>query len=224
VVEGLASALNGPERDAARARSIIRSFITEISLTPDEESLKAESNSKANFRIKVTGSLTALFGQVDADLSIQRSTGTSTALDGQPATFQYYFDLNGEIAEKVPGTYADIALLSRLLDSSNSPIARSDLVRVLGGLGDENSPATLLARARRAFKRLAAQGRIRAVKIGRGALWVWRDSEVSDAEWLRRAKVGGCATFAPPPPPPPMALSSSVVTLEWSLPPGYMQG
>jgi len=198
---GLSRALQGPERDAARARDIIRSFITEIRVTPLEGDGKADGRGAGPVRVTVDGSLTELLGLATTDRALQRR-GTNVATLGLPiVVFSYYVDISRE-NPSLAGGVADVARLSQALDDAYAPVRQIEIIQALnGGLLPttlEESHA-LEQRERRAVSYLKNAKLIRSVRLADGAGWVWEDCLLSNDEWRLRAAV-------PNMPPEPIAV------------------
>ena len=184
LLDDLGNALMGPERDAARARDIIRSFITKISVVPLEV--------EGPVRITVEGSLTQLLDQASADRMIQRRESSSATLGLPNVPFSFYADITKEDADTVSGVYADVAIFSQLLDDADAPVARQDVVNALHTL-DHNPTAEEIAvlrrRADNAITHLVNVELIRSVMVSFGYKgWVWTHREVTDEEWIARSK------------------------------------
>ena len=103
LLDDLGNALTGPERDAARARDIIRSFITKISVVPLEVEGREDGRGVGPVRITVEGSLTQLLDQASADRMIQRRESTSATLGLPNVPFSFYADITKEDADTVGG-------------------------------------------------------------------------------------------------------------------------
>lgn len=192
LLDDLGEALTGPERDAARARDIIRSFITKISVVPLEVAGREDGRGVGPVRITVEGSLTQLLDQASADRMIQRRESTFTTLGLPNVPFSFYTDITREDADTVSGTYADVAVFSRMLDDADAPVARQEIVSALhADKGDPTADeiAVLRRRADNAITHLVNAGLIRSVMVWYGYKgWVWNDREVTDEEWIRRGK------------------------------------
>ena len=192
LLDDLGNALTGPERDAARARDIIRSFITKISVVPLEVEGREDGRGVGPVRITVEGSLTQLLDQASADRMIQRRESTSATLGLPNVPFSFYADITKEDADTVGGVYADVAVFSRLLDDADAPVARQDIVNALH-TPDHNPTAEEIAvlrrRADNAIAHLVNADLIRSVMVWYGYKgWVWTDREVTDQEWIDRGK------------------------------------
>lgn len=199
LMDDLNAALAGPERDAARARDIIRSFITRIDIRPLDDD-KPDGRGIGPVHVTVHGSLTELLQQSSPDRMIQRRGGTFTTLNHPTVAFKYYVEITGKETETVGGRFADIAVFSRLLDDADAPVARATLALALHdgpGFPSAAQLKSLRLRADNAMTHLIEMGRIRRVGDDPRTGWVWSDRNINDEEWLRRAKA---------PPEPPIAI------------------
>lgn len=212
LLDDVGSALNGPERDAARARDIVRSFITKIKVTPLEADGKEDGRGIGPVRVTVEGSLTQLLGQASSDRMIQRRESTFATLDLPNVAFSYYVDIANKETETVGGTFADVAVFSRLLDDADAPVARQDIVDRLREAGRDPTDeelASLRRRADNAITYLVRAGLIRSLMVGFGCKgWVWNDRGITDEEWVIRGKQ--------PRPDPPIGI------LRMSAPEGFV--
>jgi hypothetical protein len=190
LLDDVGTALIGPERDAARARDIVRSFVKEVVVTPVEPEGRPDGRGAGPVRITVHGSLTELLGHAASDRVIQRRGSTLATLDLPTVAFEFWIDLNRDNSD-VEGAYPDLAVFSRLLDDAYAPVATRALVEALN---DRRPPTTdelpsLENRARRAIFRLKEAAQIRAVRLTGGeAGWVWNDRAISDAQWQGQAR------------------------------------
>lgn len=191
LLSDLSAALAGPERDAARARDIVRSIIQRITISPLETDDKPDARGAGPVRVTVEGSLTALLGHASVDRVIQRRGSGSATLDLPTVTFRYYVDVTKKNSATVEGLYSDVAVFSRLLDDAYIPVGTSALMDALRDPGDDPSPAELHIidlRARRAIAHLNNAGAIRSVRLADAAGWVWADLAISDEQLRERAR------------------------------------
>lgn len=194
LLDNLNEALTGPERDAARARDAIRSFVTRIEVVPLEVEGKPDGRGIGPVRITVHGSLTELLGHASADRMIQRRGSTLVSLNQSNVPFRYYVDITRKESETVGGVYADVAVFSRLLDDAEAPVARQEIVNALHGAGAGGDPtadelAALRLRADNAVTHLVRAGLIRSLMVWFGYKgWVWNDRDITDEEWISRGK------------------------------------
>ena len=92
MLDNLSAALEGGQRDAARARDILRSFITRVVITPlDGESVDGRGSGPV--RVTVEGRLAGLLGVSHLDYKVQRGERTFLALNLVSLTFSVYLDL-----------------------------------------------------------------------------------------------------------------------------------
>lgn len=190
LLDDLGEALEGPQRDAARARDILRSFIDRVVVTPHEAGGKADGRGSGAVRVTVEGSLAALLGLARIDRVVQRSDSPFATLDHGKLAFSVYVDLANSSLTK--GTYADIAFISRLLDDARAPLRKRDMIVAMDALASDQSARDRpdsFQRVSAALKYLRGDGLIRPIVIGRDYTgWIWHDCILSDDEWRERAR------------------------------------
>lgn len=190
LLDNLNDALAGPERNAARARDIIRSFITRIEIRPMDGE-KPDGRGIGPVHVTVHGSLTDLLQQASPNRMIQRRGGTFATLNHPTVVFKYYVEIADKETKTVGGRFADVAVFSQMLDDADAPVARAALVLALRdgpSLPTADQLKSLRLRADNAITHLIEAKRIRAIGEGPRKGWVWNDREISDEEWLRRAQ------------------------------------
>lgn len=199
LLDDIGTALRGDERDAARARDIVRSFIEKVVITPIEVEKGQDRRRCGAVRIEVKGSISTLVDQALLDRKILHSPGTE-AVQGLPtATFRYYVDLDRRLSDEQEGVYADQATLARLLEEADFPVHRSELRAALNDLGREptsEEAEVLERRLQFALRSLQRNDWVRTVGQGAEARWVWNGRRISDVEWLNRLR--NPETFTPP--------------------------
>ena len=191
LLDDLGRALQGDERDATRARDIIRSFITRIVVTPIGAEGRQDGRGCGPVRVTVEGAIRTLVDQTILDQKILHSRSNAAVQALPTATFRYYVDLDRRISDTQEGIYADQAVLARLLEEAEVPVRRRGLIAALGDLGPEPSPEDMGVLDRRlqfALRSLLRNDWVRSVGQGAEASWVWNGRGVSDAEWLRRLR------------------------------------
>ena len=190
MLEDLGTALEGPERDAARARDILRKFITRVVVTPHDVLENTDGRGCGPLRITVEGSLAALLGLASIDRVVQRSDSPLPTLNPGKSTFRFYIDLpNSSLSEL---TFADIAFVSRRLDEARAPLRKQDLIVAMEA-GLSGAPARhdtdAFHRVSNALKHLRRDGLIRPIVVGPNYTgWVWNDAVLTDEEWRERAR------------------------------------
>lgn len=189
MLDDLSGALEGPERDAARAKAILRKFITRVVVTPHEVPESADGRGCGPLRVTVEGSLAALLGLACIDRVVQRSDSPLPTLNPAKLPFSVYVDLpNTSLSKR---TFADIAFVSRLLDQARAPLRTQDMVVAMEGdrASAANNGSDMTERVRAALKHLRAGGLIRPIRVS--ALitgWVWNDALLTDDGWRERAR------------------------------------
>lgn len=191
MLDDLGGALDGAERDAARAREILRSFITRVVVTPLDTSDPADGRGSGPLRVTVEGALPGLMGLTSIDRVVQRRESPFATLDHAKWAFSVYVDLpSSRVSAR---TFSDIALVSRLLDDARVPLRKRDMIvameREASPLSEGKPPPDAFQRVSAALKHLGAAGLIRPIVVDANYTgWVWTDTTLDDDEWRARAR------------------------------------
>lgn len=203
MVDDLRTALAGDDREAGRARDVIRSLIERVTLTPIELD-RPDKRGQGPVRVTVEGALSTLIDLADEAGVIQYSSHPGTTLDPATAQFRYYVDYIPEDERVDAQTYADLPLVSRLLDDTDVPLTRRAIVDAIAkadGYASDWEPdygpaGPLMLRALNATRYLNKAGDIRAIHLDparRG--WVWSHIDCPDEVWKRRAMAAPVASM-----------------------------
>jgi DNA invertase Pin-like site-specific DNA recombinase len=191
LLDNLDTALLGDERDAARARDIVRSFISRITVTPIDGDGPPDGRGCGPVRVTVDGSITALLDHTLLNRQIVRSPSNGAAHNPPNGSFRYSVDLLHSLAIDGQGPGNDVEILVRAIEAADTPTRFRDLVTLLSK-GDEKDPTATLEgperRTRITLRHLRENGLIRRVGAGSEASWVWDGHDISDAEWLERLR------------------------------------
>ena len=186
LLDDLGDALQGDERDATRARDIIRTFIHRIVVTPIVPEGRPDGRGCGPVRITVEGAISTLVDHALLDRKVLHSRSTGAVHSLPTLGFRYYVDLDRRLSLAQEGVYADQAVLARRLEETEVPLRRQDLLAALHddpGSETTSEDAALLERrldfAMRALRR--AQW-VRSVGQGAYASWVWNGRDLSDEE------------------------------------------
>lgn len=189
-VGDLRNALTGSERDAARAREIIRSFIDRIIIHPVPQE-KEDKRGAGPVRIEIHGRLNTLLDQLRAGREAQGEMGPQSTQDSAIRRFRYYIEPDYVDARLIGGVVIDLPVIASVLDGATAPKPTEAMVVALWRQLPIQSVTRLdemRARARHALHHLRDRGQIRSVKLSAGrAGWVWNHFGLSDAEWKERA-------------------------------------
>lgn len=189
LLDDLGEALNGSERDAARARGIIRSLISQVVITPLEGEGKPDGRGAGPVRVTVEGPLRELLGLASFDREIKSRKSGVTTFGLPTSTFRYYVDIPWADASIRETTFADMAVFSQMLDDADAPVTRAQLREALSRGAQSSSEDQLPQRVDRLMAYFSSRGRIRGVRDRKKVIgWVWSDSQIDDEEWVRRAK------------------------------------
>jgi DNA invertase Pin-like site-specific DNA recombinase len=187
----LGQALNGSERDATRARDVLRSLITEVTITPfDAEGSRPDRRGAGSVRVQVEGEVSRLVDRAMLDRKIMHSRGASDVHDLPIATFQFYIDLAPTRSPEQEGAWRDTGVIGRLLDDADWPVTFREMI---AALDERDREATALEaeidenRARIALAQFRRDNWVRSVRLdGTDRGWVWSGRDISDAQWLAR--------------------------------------
>lgn len=92
----------------------------------------------------------------------------------------------------VNGGYADLAVVSRMLDDADAPVTNTALREALEKIPplEEAKAIDGVARVRRALTYLEDRGEIRAVRFHRSNTgWVWNRVPLTDEDWKERIRI-----------------------------------
>lgn len=188
LVRNLSCALENDHRDGARAREIIRTVISDVTLIPfDEEGVRPDGRGNGPLRAVVTGDISELVDAAMLDRKIMHKRGASDVHDHPTLIFRYYVDVHG-VSGRVQASWEDVAAISRLLDDADRPILKREMEQAVAALG-EREGQSLDDRTRLALAQLRRDGWARALRVGGTHGWVWADRQINDEEWVRRFAV-----------------------------------
>ena len=200
LLSDLGDALEGGERDATRARDIIRSFIQQITITPVDHNGRQDGRGSGPVRVVVDGTIRGLVDHAVLDRVILHGPGAGDMQDPPIAKFRFYIDITREMSGGRNEVWADMAILAQLLDDAEYPVLRETII---DALNDRNRPPTSEEatmderRARLAIGQMQRDDWIRRVQLNaKNVGWVWNDRTYSDDEW--RARFNRRSEFHPP--------------------------
>ena len=188
-LENLGEALQGEDREASRARELVRGLVERLVLTPTPGS--TDGRGAGDMTVTVEGSLAALIDL--ADISIDRVAKHGHRpmfiLDNASSVWRFSYVLPWR-DPRLSAVYADLPIISEMLDEASVPVP---MWRIVGRLGWMDSAAgktsdqTEEQRARNALAYLQARGFVRAVNMRSvNSGYVWNISGLSDEEWKKR--------------------------------------
>jgi len=189
--QGLQQALYGPERDAARARELLRAMIDRIVITPVGLG-EAGSDGRGNgpIRIRVDGRLSELLGLADINIGHQVLTRKSALASHN--SMKLAFTIWTEILNKDKRMSLDISGVEDYLIRSAAPVQLESLKAAMErgeiDIPKCRKPRTNDSLLRSALASLKAEGIIRGVRVGTRHMWVSNRHRISDEEWIRRAR------------------------------------
>lgn len=189
----LGDALQGDERDAARARDIIRSLITKVTITPfDTKGAKPDGRGTGAVTVHVEGEVSRLVDQAMLNRKIMHGRGASDMHDLPIASFRFYVDLDRSLSVEQEGLWRDVALISRMLDDAEWPVLFQEMVAAMNDRGrdaDREEVEIDETRARIALAQFRRSKWARAVRLGGTHGWVWSERPLSDDQWRARYQV-----------------------------------
>lgn len=189
-VSDLRDALTGSERDAVRAREVIRSFVDRIIIHPVIQE-KEDKRGAGPIRIEVHGRMNTLLDQLRSSREAQGEMGPQGTQDSATRRFRYWIDPDYADARLVGGVVDDLPVIASVLDGVTAPKPTEAMVVALWRRLPDPDLARLgemRDRARHALNHLRDRGQIRSIKLAGGrAGWVWNHFGLSDQEWKDRA-------------------------------------
>lgn len=191
LLDNLGEALMGTERDAARARDVLRSLITEVKVTPyDADGRRPDGRGVGAVRVQIEGEVSRLVDHAMLDRKIMHERGAGDVHDLPIATFRFWVELDQTLSPEQEGLWRDAAVLGRMLDDADWPVSPEVMVEALNSRGRE---ATVLereidvTRARIALAQFRRDDWVRSVRLeGANRGWVWNERDVTDNEWRVR--------------------------------------
>lgn len=191
LLDNLGTALVGSERDATRARDILRSLITEVTVTPyDADGRRPDGRGVGAVRIQIEGEVSRLVDRALLDRKIVHNRGAEDVHDLPIATFRFWVELDRTLSPEQEGLWRDAAVLGRMLDDADWPVTPSEMVEALNDRGRQPTALELEideTRARIALAQFRRNDWVRSVRLGgadRG--WVWNDRAITDNQWRVR--------------------------------------
>jgi hypothetical protein len=194
----LRSALYGEEREAARARELLRATINRITIAPIYDG-RNDGRGAGPVRVQVEGQLADLLGL--ADLTVGHMVLTnSSALTGQNLA-SFHFKLWLELSCSDKALEKPLSQIEDMLIRARAPVRLPDLLEAVksGAVHLPGAPGYPAMRSRiyTAMDLLVEEGVARRLRKGQRWGWVHAQRRVSDEEWWRRAQ-GEIDTPLPP--------------------------
>jgi DNA invertase Pin-like site-specific DNA recombinase len=189
-LDDLQQALQLDDREASRARELVRGLIDRLVLSPTPDS-KTDGRGAGDMTVTAEGPLAALIDL--ADLSIDRVTKhgrrPTFILDNATSVWRFSYVLEWRDT-RLSVVRADMPILSKLLDEADVPVTFDAFVAALKGAGAASGgdyARSPQQRARNAVAYLQAQGFTRCINMRSVSTgYVWNDRGLSDDEWKAR--------------------------------------
>ncbi|MDO1559511.1 recombinase family protein [Brevundimonas sp. 2R-24] len=194
LLEDLGQAIQGNERDAARAREIVRSLITKVTVEPfDGEGGRPDGKGNKAVRVYIEGEISRLVDRVTLEKKIMHERGAGDVHNLPIATFWFYVDLFQPQTPEEEQLWRDVALIGRMLDDADWPILFREMVAAVNDRGREPDEAELESDQARVRLGLAQYRRgkwVRSIRLSDANDWgwVWADRPLKDHEWRVRHK------------------------------------
>lgn len=191
LLDNLGTALAGDERDAARARDILRSLITEVKVTPyDADGRRPDGRGVGAVRVQIEGEVSRLVDHAMLDRKIMHERGAEDVHDLPIATFCFWVELDRTLSPEQEGLWRDAAIVGRMLDDADWPTTFQEMIAALNDRGRETNKLENdidETRARIALAQFKRDGWVRSVRLdGAKRGWVWDDRDVTDNQWRVR--------------------------------------
>lgn len=190
-ISDLRAALSRDDREAVRARDLLRSLFDRIEIRP-APGTEADGRGAGPVVVTVRGPIAVLLelGDIHIDRNTQYGSGPRTVLDGSTS---FFFSFSLEFVDtRLAQVRQDLPIIAQALDDAEAPVIKQAFLRLLAGDQAMFSPDQaddLDDRLRRALTHLNENGLARAIMAGPGRTgWVWNDVPLTDAEWKQRAQ------------------------------------
>ncbi|HEX6860994.1 MAG TPA: recombinase family protein [Caulobacteraceae bacterium] len=197
LIEDLRGALDSDDREAVRARELVRGLVDRIVIktVPVE---KEDGRGAGPVSITVEGRLTRLFDlpELQSGRIIQPDSRTGVRLDDSILRFSF----EAQIGYKDPylkRVYPDADVLAGMLHAAEAPVTKKMLREKLAELSpptDDDQARELELRARRAIAYLRRTGKARLVRDCRRSGLVWNSVPLTDEQWVERARRQGAGS------------------------------
>lgn len=190
-IDDLRVALSRDDREAVRARDVLRGLFDRIEIKP-APGTEVDGRGAGPVLVTVQGPIAALLGlgEIHIDRNTQYGSGPGTGLDGSTSFF-FSFSLDF-VDTRLAQVRQDLPIIARALDDAEAPVPKQAFLRLLAGdqaLFSPNQADDLEDRLRRALTYLGEKGLARAIMAGPERTgWVWNDVPLTDAEWKKRAE------------------------------------
>lgn len=188
LLQNLGVALTGDERDATRAKAILRGLISKITVSPyDAEGRRPDGRGAGAVRVMVEGEISRLVDHAMLDRKIMHGRGAEDVHGLPIATFRFWVDLHQTLTAEEEGIWRDAAIIARLLDDADRPLPFSEMISAFNDRGREPTALEVKldeTRARIALAQFRRDGSVRSIRLGqtnRG--WVWNDRDLTDEQW-----------------------------------------
>ena len=193
----LRQALCGPEREAVRAKDLLRGMIDKVTVVPVSERPAPTVAARAPCLPHSRGQTSPRCWSWPRPTSgrvILEGSGPRTLLDEASYKFRFYVDLEPGDLRFVAGLAADVGAISRLLDPGDVPVTRPAMLEALSNRRrNARGPRCRAGGPRQlnAMMYLRRRGLVRWVRVTppERSGYVWDHYPFTDDEWATRANM-----------------------------------
>lgn len=202
-LQNLQAALQSDDREAARARELLRGLVSRVVLTPTPGT-PTDGRGAGDVTVTVEGPLAALIDL--AAIDINRVTKDAPrpvyGLDNATAGWSFSYVLPWR-DPRLATVYGDLPVLSGLLDQADVPVTMEAFAKALDAAvpvgAEEGAARTGAQRARNAVAYLQAKGFTRCVNLKTEHTgYVWNDEGLTDEKWKARIATPPMTKVLPP--------------------------
>jgi hypothetical protein len=187
-LHNLQGLLESEDREAVRARELVRGLIDRIVLTPKGE--PADGRGGGDLMVTVEGKLASLINLADLDINsvTKHKHGPMLVLDNGTLGFRFSYPLEWR-DPRLAQVYGDLPIIAKLLDEASTPLRLETLAKALDGPEAGTGPAGYRAQrsASNVVEYLVQHGLVRKIKIAHKLTGiVWNYVGLSDEAWRDR--------------------------------------
>ena len=202
-LQNLQQALLGDDREAARARELLRGLVSRVVLTPTPGT-PTDGRGAGDVTVTVEGPLAALIDLAAIDIKrVTKDTHRPMySLDNATAGWRFSYVLPWR-DPRLTTVYGDLPVLTGLLDRADVPVTMEAFATALDAAvpvgAEEGAARSGAQRARNAVTYLQAKGFTRCVNLKTEHTgYVWNDESLTDEEWKARVAAPPMTKVLPP--------------------------
>ncbi len=186
----LQSLLASHDREAVRAKEVLRGLFDQVTLTPTPGT-EVDGRGAGPLTVTVVGQLAAVLGLADVEVNRRTKAGSDPETGFGAVIEEYRFSFRHEPRDpRLRQAFLDLPILSRLLDDAEVPVTMEAFRVALDEANGSPVPKEEAdARLRHALAYLRRQGMVRRPSgHKRWSGYVWNHIDRSDAEWWELAQ------------------------------------